>query len=137
MAHQRSVILDEISTRLSALASAPPVFPARVLAIQSAPAVAYEATDDQVTDTYKTDTEYMEQIRSLTVAITVVATSPSTRDEIALEVEKGMAPDFGIESSLNSTSLEANGEGDQQLYGCQLFYEFKYSVREDAPDVAT
>lgn len=133
--HTRQVILEEIATRLGNLDSGTDIYQARVLAVQSAPAIAYEATSDQISTTYKTDTEYVEQIRDLSVVITVVALTADSRDDLALEVEKSMAPDFGIESSLLGTSLEADGEGDRPLYGCQLSYEFSYSVREDAADL--
>lgn len=137
MVHSRQLLLNEIQSRLTTLLpSNPPIKEARILALKNVPAAAYEAVEDEVSQELKSDAgEFVEQIRSLAVNITVVARSATERDDLSLEIEKAMAPDFGIQSRLLGTSLEATGEGDRILYTAELAYEFSFGTREDAPDL--
>jgi len=134
--HVRNLILQSIVSRLTGLA---PLFEASLLAVKNPPAIAYEITEDKVIEKEKDNagTSYLYQTRELSVLITVVALSASARDSLALSVEQAMAPDLSTQEPVNlvTTKLVQDlGKGDTLLYGAQLEYEIKYTVRADNPD---
>ena len=64
-----------------------------------------------------------------------------TADTIAKEIEIAMANDtthndLAIDSFLETTEIEYNGEGDQPVASLSMVYNITYITTENAPDVA-
>lgn len=144
--HIRQQIREQIGTTLTGLTTTGSnVYQSRVYPLENSklPALIIYTRSESIEPLDMGSNRTLQRNLQLVIEAFAKGTSNTddTADTIAKEIEIAMANDtthndLAIDSFLETTEIEYNGEGDQPVASLSMVYNITYITTENAPDVA-
>jgi len=144
--HIRQQIRERIGTTLTGLATTGSnVYQSRVYPLENSklPAlIIYTKSESSMPQEMGTNRTLQRDLQIVIEAFAKGTTNTDdTVDTIAKEIEVAMSNDtthndLAIDSFLETTEIDYNGEGDQPVASLSMVYNVTYITTENAPDVA-